>query len=592
MNKSDKNNILFIMTDQMRYPPIYENEDIKKWRKKNLTAQNQLKKEGFEFVRHYTGTVACTPSRATIFTGQYPSLHGVANTDGIAKSAFDPDMFWLDPNTVPDMGAYFKAAGYRTFYKGKWHISAADILIPGTKTPYTSYNSDTGVPDKDATAIYENANRLDVFGWDKWIGPEPHGSSPRDSGNSASTGVSGRDEIYVDEVITLLKYLNKNKNKNHNNDHNDPWILVASLVNPHDISLYGEITKLNQSFSFDIDKSVPDIPKSPTANEDLSTKPKCQQDYKLKYQLALQPTIDSEEYRRFYYSLNLTADQNMQKILDTLEKTHFDDNTIVIFTSDHGDYIGAHGLFQKWYTAYEESIHVPLIIKLPKNKNKNKKQYTKMLTSSVDLLPTMLGLANIDVNKVQQKLTKTHTEVHNFVGRDLSSIIYGKHISGEDEPILFVSDDDAFKGLNQNTFTGKPYNPIVQPNHIETTITELNNSIYKYSRYYDNPLYWSNPYVEDVTTIVDPITGKTTTVTKTVPVDDEYEMYNLSNDPYEEKNLAHSKYATSDSDAIQKVLKKILKKQVEKKLLLPSSGLKPGMIGYIPIDRNRPPKPS
>ena len=75
---------------------------------------------------------ACAPSRTSIFTGQYPSLHGVSQTDGIGKTAWDPGMSWLDPNTVPTMGDWFRAAGYRTYYKGKWHISHADIEIPGT----------------------------------------------------------------------------------------------------------------------------------------------------------------------------------------------------------------------------------------------------------------------------------------------------------------------------------------------------------------------------------------------------------------------------------------------------------------------------
>jgi arylsulfatase A-like enzyme len=71
------------------------------------------------FTRHYAGSTACSPSRATLFTGQYPSLHGVTQTQGIAKKSQDPDMFWLQPNTVPTMGDYFKQAGYQTFYKGK-----------------------------------------------------------------------------------------------------------------------------------------------------------------------------------------------------------------------------------------------------------------------------------------------------------------------------------------------------------------------------------------------------------------------------------------------------------------------------------------
>jgi len=123
-------NFLILMVDEMRYPPIYESAALKEFRAKYLRAQDLLRRNGLEFERHYTAAVACAPSRASLFTGHYPSLHGVNETDGAAKTAYDPDMFWLDPNSVPTLGAYMRAGGYRTFYKGKWHVSHADLVMP------------------------------------------------------------------------------------------------------------------------------------------------------------------------------------------------------------------------------------------------------------------------------------------------------------------------------------------------------------------------------------------------------------------------------------------------------------------------------
>lgn len=65
------------------------------------------------------------------------------------QGAFDSDMFWLDRNTVPTMGDYFRAAGYQTYYKGKWHISDEDIIIPGTHKALPSYHPLTGYPTED-----------------------------------------------------------------------------------------------------------------------------------------------------------------------------------------------------------------------------------------------------------------------------------------------------------------------------------------------------------------------------------------------------------------------------------------------------------
>src|SRR6266699_2188527 len=120
-------NILVILTDQMRHAPTYESNEVRSWRREALTAETSLRDSGVSFERHYAMAVACAPSRASLLTGQYPSLHGVTQTDGLAKSADGDDMFWLGPDTVPTLGDWFRAGGYRTYYKGKWHASHAHL---------------------------------------------------------------------------------------------------------------------------------------------------------------------------------------------------------------------------------------------------------------------------------------------------------------------------------------------------------------------------------------------------------------------------------------------------------------------------------
>lgn len=126
----DRPNVLLIMTDQERYPPPYEFEALAGFRREHLPARTSLQDDGVSFHRHYVGSTACLPSRTTLFTGHYPSLHGGVQTDGLAKAATDPAMSWLDPETVPTLGDWFRAGGYRSHYRGKWHISHADLLIP------------------------------------------------------------------------------------------------------------------------------------------------------------------------------------------------------------------------------------------------------------------------------------------------------------------------------------------------------------------------------------------------------------------------------------------------------------------------------
>jgi len=107
------------MTDEERYPPPYETETVAAFRRNRLTARESLRGRGLDFHRHYAGSTACLPSRATLFTGQYPSLHGASQTDGIAKHNTDPGMRWLDPDSVPTLGDWFRAGGYKTHYRGK-----------------------------------------------------------------------------------------------------------------------------------------------------------------------------------------------------------------------------------------------------------------------------------------------------------------------------------------------------------------------------------------------------------------------------------------------------------------------------------------
>ena len=123
-------NILIICTDQMRFPTCYESEELTRFRREVLVAVQGILDAGVSFERHYTMSAACTPSRASFLTGQYPSLHGVTQTDGVAKTADGDEVWWLAPDTVPTLGDWFRAGGYRTFYKGKWHVSHAVIEKP------------------------------------------------------------------------------------------------------------------------------------------------------------------------------------------------------------------------------------------------------------------------------------------------------------------------------------------------------------------------------------------------------------------------------------------------------------------------------
>lgn len=583
-----KPNFLFLMVDEQRYPTPYESAELKAFRHNYLLTQRKLRETGIEFKRHYAASTACAASRASLYTGHYPSLHGVTNTDGAAKDLSDPGMFWLDPNTVPTIGDYFKTAGYRTFWKGKWHVSHIDLSIPGTHDSLPSYDKN-GNPDPENQKLYMQANRLQDYGFSGWIGPEPHGSNPLNSASSAGGGKRSRDVGFADQAIALIRRLDAETNPN-------PWFIMASLLNPHDIALWGMWAnlqaELQKKWNFYIGPQVPHDPFDTTLFaqthlEDLSTKPSCQRSYRDSYRKFMQPILLGRPYHRFYYQLHQNVDEQLGRVYEALLQSRFFNNTVVVFTSDHGDLLDAHGaMHQKWYMAYEEALHVPLIVSSPALLGSEPRSST-LLTSHVDVLPTLLGLAGLNAEALRQQLTVSHSEARPFVGKNLAPLIRGEvSDTALAEPLYFMTDDDPSRGLNQENFLGIPYMSVKQPNHIETVITRFDGKRWKYSRYFDNPQFWSSPGTPGDKGVQDEIlqemgTGKDVPgvtiveckkIVKVTPLPDEFEMYNLTDDPMELNNLAgQPTYATQEQR-----LKNLLEQQCNKKRLTPVSGDVPG----------------
>ena len=257
-------NVLVIMTDEERYPPPYESAELQEFRRTQMPARDRIRNEGVELHRHYAGSTACVPSRATLFTGQYPSLHGVSQTSGVAKHSNDPGMRWLDPDMVPTLGDWFRAAGYQSHYRGKWHVSHADLETPGTDEGLMA-SDDDGAPIWKAIEAYRAADRLNGYGFAGWIGREPHGAAKSDSGTV-------RDNVFAEQVIDLFGELSQQART-------APWLAVASFVNPHDIAFAGGLYELLLG-SEPTDGTVPAIAEAPSQGDSFAGRPACQERFK------------------------------------------------------------------------------------------------------------------------------------------------------------------------------------------------------------------------------------------------------------------------------------------------------------------------
>jgi len=550
-----------MLVDEQRYPTAYEAPALTAFRNTYLPTQQTLAQTGVSFTRHYAASVACVPSRTSLLTGHYPSLHGASQTDGAAKGPTEADMFWLDANTVPTLGDYVRAAGYESYWIGKWHVSHADILQPGTQTGLPSYDT-LGQRVPTTENLYRQAGRLDAYGFTGWIGREPHGNDPRDSGATAGiykpTGqdVQSRDPAIGSQVLEQLQRLEARPSDA------PPWLLGASFLGPHDIALWGFFNRISQlfpqnpyTFDFSISSAVPALQDlfdrdkfAQTNREDLSTKPRAQESFRDTYSAWMQPTL-GPEYYRFYYELHRQVDGELGRVYDALKRSRFFDNTIIIFTSDHGDLLGAHGgMHQKWYGAYDEATQVPAIIAGPLVARPGRT--IDIPTSHVDLLPTVLGLIGANADEFRVTLSASHTQAKPLVGRDLSGLVVGTiDPASLAQPIYFMTDDDPARGEQERNPIGLQAATVVQPNKLDTVITIVNDQVWKYTEYRDDPAFWSTPPTQDVVdrplapTPNDPgvyvrpfqVTVKNQPVQ---PLPRDYEMYNLTTDPLELNNLA------------------------------------------------------
>ena len=536
-------NLLLIMTDEERYPPPYESDAVKTFRRDQLGARESIRTGGLEFHRHYAGATACVPSRATLFTGQYPSLHGVSQTDGLAKGVDDPAMMWLDPNSVPTLGDWFRAGGYKTHYRGKWHISNAALPIPGSHEGLMA-SDDTGLPIPEAVAAYRRADRLDSYGFSGWIGREPHGAAMADCGKV-------RDGVFAEQVVELFGELGRARGEG-------PWLAVASFVNPHDITGAGMIW--DQLWKFPApDDTVPEITEAPSQADTFAGRPPCQEQWKALWWEMLYEQPADLAYRRFYYFLHKLVDQAISRILEALNSSGMVDDTIVVFTSDHGDLLGAHGgMQQKWYNAYDEAIRVPLLVKGPGVVAAP--EGISIPTSHVDLIPTLLGLAGIDAEQAAVAVGERHDEAQGLPGQDLSGVITGKE-SPESlaSPVYFMTEDDMSRGLNQrNLLSGKAFEPVTFPSRVESVIAVLPTGqdgaeeLWKLNHYYERLDEWN----ADHAITKNPFAGP--------PADPIFELHNLTIDPEERHNRVHD-----DSHALSR-LASLLDAQRDAKRLLPA----------------------
>jgi arylsulfatase A-like enzyme len=452
-------------------------------------------------------------------------------------------MGWLDPDEVPTLGDWFRAGGYTTHYRGKWHISHANLSIPGTHEGLMA-SDDDGRPIPTAVDAYRKSDRLNPFGFSGWIGREPHGAARSDCGTV-------KDGVYAEQVVELFGELGKAAS-------DGPWLAVASFVNPHDITFAGGLYKMLLGFD-PSDDTVPDIPEAPSQADSFAGRPACQEMFRKVWPQMTADMPADLAYRQLYYYLHKLVDQAIGRILDALDSSGMADDTIVMFTSDHGDLLGAHGgMQQKWCNAFDEATRVPMLVRGPGVTSVAGGLSTP--TSHVDLIPTLMGLAGIDVERAAAGVAAQHTEARPLPGRDLSGLITGNaSVASVATPVYFMTEDDVSRGLNENNvLTGAAFEPVAHPSNIESVVATLPTGadgaleLWKLNHYYERLDEWNADHGIAANPFAAPAAE---------PV---FEMHNLTTDPEERRNRA------GDAPAELSRMQSVLADQRDLKRLVPS----------------------
>jgi arylsulfatase A-like enzyme len=354
---SGKPNLVFILTDQQRsdFLGVSGNSFAQTPHIDNLAVHSTL------FKNAYCTQPICTPSRASLLTGLYPhatscTVNNVQLNDEIRTL---PEM--LPPN------------GWKTAYFGKWHLGDEIFAQRGfhhwisTEDQYWKYYGSSR--NKDAKSTYHN------------FLVENHGLSPEDGSRFSRTRVAE-----LPKECSKIDYLTSQAERFISENAKDPFILYVGYLEPHP-PYTGPYNRFRSGIEVPLPKNFndPNKVKGHPKNE-------LQAKYYRYYggegaeDLDLNTIKGWEDLIRRYHGMCHHVDQGVGRIVSALEKAGIYDNTLIIYTSDHGDQMGSHGILEKG-VMFEESLKIPLIIKEPGQKEDN---VISGAVSQIDLVPTIL----------------------------------------------------------------------------------------------------------------------------------------------------------------------------------------------------------
>jgi choline-sulfatase len=375
LDRDNSPNILIIVTDQHR-ADLMTCAERKEVQTPNI---DRIAENGIRFTNAYCSSPVCVPSRMSLLTGLYAHSTGVINNN---------DQLDWRYRTIAHQ---FAEAGYITALIGKMHFRDANrhgfeyylsindwLMYLGPKTK--EYASEVAShPLKKSTIPFdEGAGFPDVA--DLWKGATPWiGHVKRLPFDNLSSKIQAKDHLDMFIARESAKFIRRYKNQQ--------FLLVAGFMKPH--------TPLFPPKEY-ADRFPIDEISLPNVGSIRSYPPHIQR--RIQFSERINPNLRRAHIAGYFGNLAF-VDDCIGIILDTLKDLSLEKETIIVYTSDHGEMLGDHGLYQK-FCMFEQAIRVPLIVSYPKKLPRNKE--TKALTEYIGLYPTVVDLADI-------KKPATHT---------------------------------------------------------------------------------------------------------------------------------------------------------------------------------------
>ena len=342
-------NILFVMVDQLA-PQVLSAYGGKRVKTPHI---DHLAAEGVVFENAYCNFPLCAPARFSMLSGQLPSRIG----------AYDNAIEF--PASVPTFQHYLRLAGYRTCLAGKMHFVGPDQLH--------GYEERVTTDVYPADFLWTPDWRLDPEHWLEWY----HSMrAVLDAGtHRKSVNIAYDDEVEFEAIRWLHEYADQGDDR--------PFALTVSFFSPHDPYLAPPAWLARCRFSGVDRPNVPDIP--------LDERDPHSRRHWFLTGRHLDPITETDvlRMRLAYSAITSYVDAKIGRILDTLQQIDVAGNTVIVFTSDHGDSLGERGLFFKM-SFFEWSVRVPLVLHAPFAFGPRR---VRENVSHLDLFPTLLELA-------------------------------------------------------------------------------------------------------------------------------------------------------------------------------------------------------